>query len=217
VFAAPVPVTRPTQLLLALALVSALTACDRNHGGGNAGFGAGDGADVLANGTNPEELAQLMPRVQAALAGLVPDALSARYANLRRGTLGTICGEVETGMPAALHPFIVTAEDVGMVSATPTIRIDDPTDSFPDLYMRHCATVEELRRMDEAMNAVTAALPPLPPESGPPALVEEPAISEDDVPPGQEPGQPDESARRGDDESFFNAIVRTPRSAAPHR
>jgi hypothetical protein len=190
-----------------LAAAWLLTGCDSSpSAGGSAGGESGaPGLGNIAATGDPEAVAALRARAQAALIGLIPNAASARYVNVRQGTSGAICGAVETGPEGQFHPFVVTAGGGAAVSASPRLEIANPEDPFPDLYMRYCATIEELSRLGEAMNGVTAALPPLPPEPDPPPLLE------DDAAPGQEPEPADAPPRRGDDESFYNAIVRPPR------
>jgi hypothetical protein len=208
----------PTKILpTAVAAALMLCGCDSSGRGSSSGGGAGgdpSGAplpDNLTEPLNPEEVARLRSRAETALAVLVPNAASARYAHLRNGAGGAICGEVEAAGGGVLFPFLVTPDGAAIVSRSPAIRLDDADDPFPDLYMQYCATVEELGRLGAQMNALVPSpaqapeFDPLPPsDTGEVGAYESPA---DDV----------EEPRRGDDESFFNVVVRAPQSAAPRR
>ena len=100
----------------------------------------------------------------------------------------------------------MTAGDSATISASPRVRLEDPGDPFPDLYMRYCATVEELRQLDERMNSLEPAEVQIP-QPRPTPLPEAGDIPADEFP---APGATD-APRRGDEDSFFNAVVRPPR------
>ena len=205
----------PTKILpIAAALM--LCGCDSSGGGsGGSGGPSGDPAgasllDNLAEALSPEDMARLRSRAVTALALLVPNAASARYARLRNGANGTICGEVEAAGGGVLFPFLVTPDGAAIVSRSPSIRLDDADDPFPDLYMQYCATVEELGRLGAQMNSLAPAPAP-PPEPTHLPLLESGEAGMDETPADEAGSRPD------DDESFFNAVVRAPRSAAPRR
>ena len=201
---------------LPMAIAAALLLCGCDSSGGGSGDG-GDDAGAPASGPlpgnlvealSPEEMARLRSRAVTALALLVPNAASAGYARLRNGAGGAICGEVEAAGRGVLFPFLVTPDGAAIVSRAPAIRLDDADDPFPDLYMQYCATVEELGRLGAQMNSLV----PAPVQEPPPLPPSQSNAAEMDETPADEPGP-----RPGDDESFFNAVVRAPRSAAPHR
>jgi hypothetical protein len=183
--------------------------------------GCGSSSSGAADATGPDEAARLEAHVRAALTGVIPNPDAARFSRLRDGVRGAICGEVEVGRPRTLHPFIVVPDGTALVSPSPTLRIDDAGNRFADLYVRYCATVEEMARMAESQNDLGPAAEIAPP--GAEAVPVPPAAPFDDdalmpVPEDlpSEPQDPDRSRdpeppRRGDDDSFFNAIVRPPR------
>ena len=203
-----------TALLCALA-GGWLSACDSSPP--TAGGGGGSPADPVlpeVNRSSGEDPARLLARAQAALALLVPNARAAHYADVRSGSGGAICGKVEIGATGVLYPFLVLPGGSALVSTAPELRLEDPEDPFPDLYMQHCASVEELRQLGAQLSngsvpAPARALPDLPPAGEP----------VDDAPlPDEPPVRPaPPAAPRGSDDSFFNAIVRAPPEAAPHR
>jgi len=90
-------------------------------------------------------------RAHAALTGFLADPASARYFDVRSGSAGSICGQVDSKQPeggwAGFRPFVVTPEGVGIISDTPQIGFGTPGDLFPDFYIRYCATPEELARL----------------------------------------------------------------------
>jgi hypothetical protein len=204
----------PTNLLLAVAAALMLCACDSSGGGSGSSGSATVGpageplSGNLVEALGPEEMARLRSRAVTALALLVPNAASAGYARLRNGANGAICGEVEAAGGGVLFPFLVTPNGAAIVSPSPAIRLDDADDPFPDLYMQYCATVEELGRLGAQMNSLAPAPVPEPPPLPP----SESGEAGTDQTPADEAGP-----RPGDDESFFNAVVRAPRSAAPRR
>ena len=201
---------------MAMALAAPpLAGCgDRSRtAGGGAPDAEAEAAAMLANGVDPSELAGLRSRVQTALSGLVPSPMTARYANLRNGSAGAACGEVELVPGAPLHPFVVTADGVATVNTSAEIHLENPDDPFPDLYMQYCASVEELQRLgDRLENVSTVAIPA--PVDVPPTPVPQADDGPPDELPVDEPPAPaprnDRRAPAGDDDSFFNAVVRAP-------
>ena len=202
--------------LLALLVGFATAACGSGGGaGGNAGV-LPDSASSNLGGSNTQGATSAEARVEAALRAVLSEPVL-RYANVRQGVSGAICGEVETrtrdGGGSGLRPFLVRPEGDAAISPTPTIALEDPDDRFPDLYMAWCASPEELRAIQQRMSRVP--LPPLPPEipvAEPPEPSSEPVDVDARDPPRREPRpQP----RPQEDDSFFNSVVRPPRNAPP--
>ena len=201
--------------LAAAALLAA--GCDSD--GGPAGTGSAEGAagaeSVSTNASlSPEAAARLRARAIAALGTVLPAAATAAYANVRSGLEGAICGEVDAGDALGRRPFVVTPSGAVMLSTTSELRLEDPNDPFPDLYMQYCASPEELVRLGERMEGMP-----------PPATIPNPALDEVPVPvddnegaeigdaPPPAPNEPNQ--RRPADDSFFNSLLRTPRQSTP--
>jgi hypothetical protein len=110
---------------------------------------------------------QLQARAAAALSAILNDPASARYATVRPGTAGSICGEVDSkqanGRHGGMRPFVVTPEGVAVVSTLPGIMFEDPEDVFPDYYIRWCASPEELATLPPRIALGTGAETPPPP------------------------------------------------------
>jgi hypothetical protein len=205
-----------------------LAGCDsqsRDGGGGGSGMSAEEAAlmENLTAGVTSEDAAQLQARAAAALSAALIDPGSARYANIRSGASGAICGEVDSkqanGKHGGMRPFLVTPQGVAVISTTAQVVFADPSDIFPDLYIEYCASPEELTRLgprltEAARNPeaipIPAAEPPLDaamdlPKFTPPA--EAPPV-------GQRPAQapaPAPVAPRAtspDDDSFSGAVLR---------
>jgi hypothetical protein len=199
--------------------VAALLAagCDARSGSGGSGVPESGASDpALANALlNPEEAARLRAQAVAALAGVLPGAAGAAYINVRSGSAGAICGEVDAGDALGRRPFVVTPTGAAMLSPTPELRLEDPNDPFPDLYMQYCASTDELMRLSERMERVRPSdAPPSPLGGGETSLPGDDAVAADgaeEPPPApQGPGQ-----RPPADNSFFNSVLRTPRSGTP--
>ena len=200
------------RLAWGLAVAAALLAgCDSaSRDGGGSGGSSPDPAIDNVTAASREEAARLLGRVREALALAVPNASAARLANVRSVPGGAICGEVEAGIEGALHPFVVLPGGEAVVSAGPELRLEDPDDPFPDLYMRYCASVEELRRLGDRMNGSATVEPP------PPLPDPLPDIGPVDIPADTPPAPNGERApQQGGDDSFFNSVVRAPPPAAP--
>jgi hypothetical protein len=151
--------------------------------------------------------AQLQAKAASALGPVLDDPTSARFSNLRNGAGGAVCGHVdvkEKGRYSGARPFLVTPEGVGLISPAAAIGFGDPSDIFPDFYIRWCATPEELQTLGPRvtappdMNLQTADLPaPAEAELPPPA------------PPSAEPAKAmPPAAKKEEDESFSKAVLR---------
>ena len=209
-------------------MLAGLAAAACGSGGGPGGNSAVLPESVpmnLSADLSPEEAARVQGRVETAFRVAITDPIL-RYANVRHGVREAICGEVETaaagGAGTGLRPFIVTPSGEAFVSATPALRLDEPTDPFPDVYMEYCASTEELRAIRQRMEGMRPPPPPpvettIPGAPPPPPLVPVEEGNEADVPPRQPPPAPSRPRPRprpqGDD-SFYNAVVR-PDAAIP--
>jgi hypothetical protein len=163
---------------------------------------------------------QIEERARASLAAIIADPGAMRFANLRAGTAGSVCGDVDARQAdgqKAVRPFVVTPEGVAVVSTTAQLKMDDPEDPFPDFYIRWCATPAELARLQPNMiggetlglGAPPPELPDVPPDLPgdlpvlPPLPPEEPApAAQVRVNPPSRPPAPTS------DDSFFNAVAR---------
>jgi hypothetical protein len=204
-----------------------LAGCDsqRRDDGGSSGTSAQNAAlmENLIAGVSPEDIAQLQERAAAALSGALIDPGSARYANIRSGVSGAICGEVDSKQPNGRHggmrPFLVTPQGVAVISTTPKVIFADPSDIFPDLYIEYCASPEELTQLGPRLNdaarnpqdiPIPAAEVPLDlpmdlPKATPPAEV--PSVRERPAPaPAPVPVAPRTTSP--DDDSFSGAVLR---------
>jgi hypothetical protein len=187
-----------------------------------------DGAAVppLPNMVAPaaEDPAQLQARVAGALQAVLQDAKSARYANVRSGTAGAACGEVDAkgpgGRRTGFRPFVVTPDGMAMVSTAPKVTFNNPADPFPDYYIRWCATTEELANLGtatfnaarDATNMIGVPELPVEPVPGAPALPQEPAPAA--PAPTAEPPAADTTPRpKTGGGSFFDAVIRKPEPA----
>lgn len=178
---------RSSTAALAFFLLPLAASCGSQD---EAGRGGGEGAPIDEAALSDERLlAEVTARQNAAAQGLVASAMAALvdpakalYRNVRPGLSGSACGEVSTpsGKEAAsFRPFVVTPEGVAIISPTPSLGFRDPNDIFPDLYIRWCATPDELQKIEpelkrgplseDELNAVAgeSATPPLPEPSIP--------------------------------------------------
>ena len=203
------------KLLLTLLLLAGCNSDSEADGPQGNAAAAGAELDVLPPPPSP---AELEARARQALATAVLDPASAELANLRAGSGGSICGDVnakgDNGRPQGFRPFVVTPENVGVVSSASEIMFNNPADMFPDFYIRYCAPPEELpaltKRMAESKPAEAGPednmLTPLPEPAPlpPPPLAPPPSPA-----PKAEAPAPQQPARRGNvEDSFFNAVVR---------
>ena len=206
-----VRIARAALLAAALALVG----CGARGGGGSGGAAGADLVNV-AGAVSGAETARLEARADAALRRALAVAPT-RLENVRSGFNGAICGQVDTlpgaGGPGGLRPFVVTGDGEAFVSSGPGLQLEDPTDPFPDLYMQWCATPAELQAIRQRLqemhpSEVQVATPPGAPSMAPPAPLEETPGE----PPPAAPAAPPRAARPSGDDSFYNAVVRAPRT-----
>ena len=212
-----------------LLILLLLAGCDSQRDGNGSGAdptGAGAGMEdpmVNAGGVDP---AVLQARAETAMSAAILDPASARYANVREGSGGSICGDVnakgEDGRLQGFRPFVVSPEGVAVVSSAATIMFDNPADMFPDFYLRYCAPLEELPMLHRKMAGRIPDLPappdaslgPAPPADLPPLgppLAAPPAPSVPPSPPSaRQPAAPkaQTKAQSGDEDSFFNSVIR---------
>ena len=170
--------------------------------------------DLAPRPLTPEEAAQLRARAVAALRAVLPGAAEATFSDVRRGTGGAICGSVDPTAgrtTGAARPFIVTADGAAIVSATPDLRLEDPDDPFPDLYMQLCASVEELRRIGTRMQGLA---PPDVMLNMP--VADEPLADAAPVAPAERANEARQPPTATDD-SFFNSVLRSSRRDEPPR
>jgi hypothetical protein len=166
--------------------------------------------------------AELETKARTAVSAAVLDPGSAVYQNLRPGSAGSVCGEVnsksENGKPQGFRPFVVSPEGVAVVSSAAGIMWDEPADLYPDFYIRYCAPPQELPALARKMAERTAAAqPPEEPEVMPklPDDIPLPPVPAPEPPPAVEaaPPAPRLKARpsaptSGNEDSFFNAVMR---------
>lgn len=204
-----------------LLILLLLAGCDsQRDGNGDGAVPAAGGIgleDPMANaGVDP---ALLQARAQTAVGAAILDPASARYANLREGSGGSICGDVnakgEDGRLQGFRPFVVTPQGVAVVSSAATIAFDNPADIYPDFYLRYCAPLEELPTLHSKMAGGNSDLPPAP-DAGPPAPLDLPPLDlptrapppPPPPPSARQPAAPKPQPKAQDEDSFFNAVIR---------
>jgi hypothetical protein len=216
----------PMKRLLILLLL--LASCDSQRDEASGGRGAATAPagleDPLIKAADP---AALQRRAETAMTAAVLDPASARYANIREGSGGSICGDVnakgEDGRLQGFRPFVVSPEGVAVVSSAATIMFDNPADLYPDFYLRYCAPLEELPTLHQKIVARTPDLPappdaslgPAPPSDLPPlddpvgaAPPPPPVPAPKPAPRTPAPTKDQAKAPTGDEDSFFNAVIR---------
>ena len=203
-----------SRILPAIALAAlALGGCAGDDG--NEAAAAADGANPAAfNAQAPgsaQDPVQLQARAAAAMAAILAEPEAARFANVRAGTSGAVCGEVSPrgrdGRYAPAVPFVVTPAGEARLSGAPTVRWNDPEDPFPELYAQWCATPEELRAIPGALGVA----PPPPVAPVPELPLEDPFANAGEPEPSPvEPPRPAPQPRRTPpaDDSFSNAVMR---------
>ena len=119
-------------------LIMLLAGC----GSQDAATGDEPAAPAAATGNSGADAGVIEARVDAAMRAVLQDVEGARYRNVRAGLAGSICGEISprrtSGGQAGFRPFLVcpTVRVVAAVRASPST----PSDHFPDLYRRLCAS-----------------------------------------------------------------------------
>lgn len=210
----------PMKRLLILLLLAGCEGQRDENGNGAVPAAAHAGMeDPMANaaGVDPK---LLQARAQTAVGAAILDPASARYANLREGSGGSICGHVsakgDDGRLQGFRPFVVTPEGVAVVSSAATIAFDNPADIYPDFYLRYCAPLEELPMLHSKIAGRNSDLPP--PGAGlpPPAPLDLPPLDlptrapppPPPPPSARGPAAPKPETKAGDEDSFFNAVIR---------
>ena len=156
--------------------------------------------------------AVLQARVDSAMKAVLQDADRAAYRNIRLGLADTICGEVDParkgGGREGFRPFLVTQQGAALVARGAVLSFDDPTDSFPDLYIRWCASDEELKQLQPKLDRAIAS------RAGPDGSL----IDLEDIPPPPMPDnvvapvaeppppKPVPSEKMGSGDSFFDSV-----------
>ena len=156
--------------------------------------------------------AMLQARVDAAMKAVLQDSDRAAYRNVRLGLADTVCGDVDParkgGGSAGFRPFLVTPQGAALLARGPVLTFDDPTDNFPDLYIRWCASDEELKRLGPQLDrAIARQAGPdgslIDPEDIPPAPVPDNVMVPAPEPP---PPRPVPSEKMGKGDSFFDSV-----------
>jgi hypothetical protein len=213
-----------------LAALLLLSACGSKSDEGRSG---GEATPAGLEGLAPEAAALSPEQLQAKAAAAVGAiAKEPRFSDLKAGPLNSVCGHVDSKLPngkyAGFRPFLVTPEGVAVISTTPRIMFDDPADPFPDLYIRWCATPEEMQTIGPAI-ARNAEVPPppveLPPETidpvptgnwgvvpgaAPPPPAATKAAEAPPVAPKEKTALPAPVVNRqpGDEDSFLKSVIR---------
>jgi hypothetical protein len=209
-----------------LAAVLLLSACSQQPAvDGEEGDDAATSAAESAAGNGAAGGPGLQERVDRAMAAVLQDPGGARYRNVRSGLAGTVCGEVDPrktgGGHAGFRPFLVTPEGAGRVAASPQLSFEDPTDTFPDFYIRWCASAEELKRLEPALRrAIARAGGTAPPEpSAEEPLPEAPPADAGAQPAAPSPAEPSgrTESRPPDVDSFLKSVKRKPDQPPPGR
>ncbi|MFL6858093.1 MAG: hypothetical protein ACJ8EB_09330, partial [Allosphingosinicella sp.] len=142
---------------LPLLLAAGLCACDRLPGGHGNESGAADedptaNLQVVDRNADPVHIRDLIAR---AMPAALPGAKDAQYRALRLGVGGAVCGEVAEKpagrAPQVFRPFVINADGLAVVAATPKLAYEDPSDFVADAWIRWCATPEELAKLAPAI------------------------------------------------------------------
>ena len=205
-----------------LLILLLLAGCDSSDSDEQASAGqaaTGAGGPVPAAAQNPA--VQLESRARGALGPIVSDPKSIRFAELKAGSAGSVCGRVEVKQPdgkPAVRPFVVTPEGLAVISTASQLNLSDPEDPFPDFYIRWCASPAELAQLQPQMiggdtlglgasSSPPPDIPDLPPdlpgdiEPSPTPAPERPAAQAKAEPPPRPPVPTNE-------DSFFNVVAR---------
>lgn len=166
-------------------------------------------------GASPD---QLQESAAQALGNGYPELQAPRFAGLREGRQGAVCGLVDAaalpGGGPGPRPFVVTPVGAAVISMSPEIRFSDPLDPFPDIHLEWCATTEELARIPARLSD---PLPPplprvepaeLPAEPEPPPPVAAPDRNEGPLPEPPRPELAPPKPRPEGEDSFSSAVLR---------
>src|SRR3954471_16404013 len=121
----------------------------------NEALAAGDAANAaianLVGPTGGDEAARIQDLIARAMPAALPGAKDAQYRALRLGVGGAVCGEVAEKpvgrAPQVFRPFVINADGLAVVAATPKLAYEDPSDFVADAWIRWCATPEELAKL----------------------------------------------------------------------
>jgi hypothetical protein len=211
-----------------LAALLLLAGCGSKSENADGGGETPAAMDVGLEGAPTMDPAQMQAKAAALIGAIAKDP---RFGDLSAGPLNAICGQVDSKQPngkySGFRPFVITPEGVAVISATPRIMFDDPADPFPDLYIRWCATPEEMQTIGPMIAKNTELPPPaeLPPETidpvpegnwgvvpggaplppAPPKAVEAPASAPKEKAP---PPAPVVNRQPGDEDSFLKSVIR---------
>jgi hypothetical protein len=210
-------------------LILPLLLCGCGSRGGDSAEGEGGGGpagDPLANLAAPlpdDQAARIEALISQAIPGVLQNAKDAQYRNVRAGVGGAACGEVAPkpakGKPLVFLPFVVTADSVALVAASPRIAFEDPADMMADAWVRWCATPEELERIRPQLqqaarssaNEVSAVeAPPFDPSIPDVPVLPPPTIDKSPAPAAKAP-PPAPPAPPPQIDSFFNSVQRRDR------
>ena len=201
------------RLLLLFPLI--LTGCgsqEERQAANDAAEQASAGPLNLETGLGALSPEQLQARATEALRSVLPDPASARLSNLRNGAAGAVCGDVDAkagGRYSGPKPFVVDPEGLALVSPTAEINFADRADIFPDLYLRWCASPEELQRLGPRLAAPAPGNEQSAEPSPPDVLAMPPAAPPPTPePPRAAPKAAERPPRQPGDDSFMNAVLR---------
>jgi hypothetical protein len=200
-------------LVLAVLL---LAACKQQGTGGNLSSAAASPQSNLAAPTaeSPEAVEE---RVRTAMDRILQNGRNLSYSNLRGGAEGAACGTVDlpgrSGKPDS-RLFVVVADGSAVISKRSGIAMEDPEDPFPDLYIRLCATPQELATLAARVREAPPppAPPPLPSPEQPipqPAPADVPSQAAAPAAPPPSPAPPQNPSPSAGD-NFLKAVKRAP-------
>ena len=187
--------------LLALLLLSACNPFRSQQDDDQANAAAANAAEPAANAAAPavDPAAQLEARAREALADLAANAATVPLRNLRAGVGGAVCGEVESG--GEFRGFVIPPEARPVIARKAGLDLDDIDDPYPSLYIRWCASAEELVRLtpqlEDSTDSPSEAPVVEPIVETPPAAAQEPPAAPKAAPPRPvRPRDPNADPRR---------------------
>jgi hypothetical protein len=189
---------RSSTPLLVLILLSACNPFRSQQDDDQANAAAANAAQPPANAAAPaaDPAAQLEARAREALADLAANAATVPLRNLRAGVGGAVCGEVESG--GEFRGFVVPPEARPVIGRKAGLDVDDIDDPYPSLYIRWCASAEELVRLTPQLTDTPDSTleTPTPIVETPPAAAQEPPAPTKQAPRPVRPRDPDADPRR---------------------